>query len=81
MYQLVVNDHKNVTRLQEFMGTINSWLRRSLVTRYISDMTALQMNLGCDVQTYRLANFLHIRNVNGSYHVFKYLFPRNHECE
>ena len=56
MYQLVVNDHKNVTRLQEFMGTINSWLRRSLVTRYISDMTALQMNLGCDVQTYRLVN-------------------------
>ena len=47
MYQLVVNDHKNVTRLQEFMGTIKSWLRRSLVTRYISDMTVLQMNLGC----------------------------------
>ena len=58
MYQLVVNDHKNVTRLQEFMDTINSWLRRSLVTRYISDMTALQMNLGCDVQTYRLVNLL-----------------------
>ena len=47
MYQLVVNDHKNVTRLQEFMGTIKSWLRRSLATRYISDMTSLQMNLGC----------------------------------
>ena len=46
MYQLVVNDHKNVTRLQEFMDTIKSWLRRSLVTRYFSDMTVLQMNLG-----------------------------------
>ena len=56
MYQLVVNDHKNVTRLQEFMGTIKSWLRRSLVTRYISDMTALQINLGCIVQHFPSVN-------------------------
>ena len=30
MYQLVLNDHKNVTRLQEFMGTIKLWLRKCL---------------------------------------------------
>ena len=56
MYQLVVNDHKNVTRLQEFMGTIKSWLRRSLVTRYSSDMTSLQINLECIVQHFQSEN-------------------------
>ena len=60
MYQLVVNDHKNVTRLQEFMGTIKSWLRRSLATRYISDMTALQMNLGCATYLFRFSNIVNM---------------------
>ena len=37
MYQLVLNDHKNVTRLQEFMGTIKLWLRRCLGKNTVVD--------------------------------------------